>query len=255
MEPSQAGTELADGAALFARYAYPPNAHGYCGPADSETFFALGTDVLTRGGDSAPLRARAREFDGAWPFLRLLADATGRTDPLDPEIVEAYWLGSPLLDQLQTDLVHNRLGRIAATANRQLSEVTLRQSLPHHSFAVFCIYPWADLLNQPAAASQALQVLDRCRIRTGRVIAVDDDRAEVESRTLTWDGERLGDGPVSTETVIAAVEGVGLAPSLRPGDWVSLHWEWVCDLLSDDQRRHLDQFTDRHRDLIGTPTR
>ena len=31
-----------------------------------------------------------------------------------------------------------------------------------------------------------------------------------------------------------------------PGDWVSLHWDWICDRLSQRQLRALRGFTPRH---------
>ena len=35
---------------------------------------------------------------------------------------------------------------------------------------------------------------------------------------------------------------------LVPGDWVSLHWEWVCDRLTDASLRALRHYTRRHLD-------
>ena len=40
----------------------------------------------------------ARSFQGAWPYLELIAGATGIPDPLDYRVVEAYWVGNRLLD-------------------------------------------------------------------------------------------------------------------------------------------------------------
>ena len=82
------------GPVLFARYAFPPNSHGFCGPADSGSFFEYGV----AGRDDGGLRAMAQQFAGAWPYLELIAGATGLTDPLDRRVVEAYWIGSPRLD-------------------------------------------------------------------------------------------------------------------------------------------------------------
>ena len=76
---------------LFARYAFPPNHYGYCGPEDADGFFRSGV-----AGDDDGLRARARNFDGALPHLQLIADAVDRSEPpdiLDRRVVEAYWLG------------------------------------------------------------------------------------------------------------------------------------------------------------------
>jgi hypothetical protein len=35
------------------------------------------------------------------------------------------------------------------------------------------------------------------------------------------------------------------------GDWVSLHWHWVCDRLSGRQVRALRGYTLRHLDLVN----
>jgi hypothetical protein len=32
---------------------------------------------------------------------------------------------------------------------------------------------------------------------------------------------------------------------LRPNDWVSLHWDWVCDRLEARQAKALSQYTRR----------
>ena len=60
------------GPVMFARYAFPPNSHGYCGPADNVAFFEQGVT----GEDDGGLRAMAREFAGAWPYLELIAHST-----------------------------------------------------------------------------------------------------------------------------------------------------------------------------------
>ena len=89
------------GPVLFARYAFPPNSHGFCGPADSGSFFEYGVAGVDDGG----LRALAQQFAGAWPYLQLIAAATGLDDPLDRRVVEAYWVGSPRLDRVGTRAV------------------------------------------------------------------------------------------------------------------------------------------------------
>lgn len=66
----------------------------------------------------------------------------------------------------------------------------------------------------------------------GRVLAVQGDQVVVESRSLTWDGESVQRGPAKTETVVQSVDGIGMVGGVRPGDWVSLHWERVCDRLT-----------------------
>ena len=61
------------GPVLFARYAFPPNSHGFCGPGDHAAFFEYGV----AGADDGGLRAMSQQFAGAWPYLELIAAATG----------------------------------------------------------------------------------------------------------------------------------------------------------------------------------
>ena len=132
-----------------------------------------------------------------------------------------------------------------------LTEGVLAGGVPHHSFAVFCVYPYTGLLTDRRKAAHALTVLDRCRIRWGRVLAVQGDQVVVEASPLTWDGHLLRLGEKQTETVVRSVDGIGMVGGVAPGDWVSLHWEWVCDRLSEAQVGRLRRFTERHLAIVN----
>jgi len=236
---------------LFVRYAFPPNHHGYCGPADSLAFFEHGVS----GTDDRELRDLARQFAGAWPYLELIAAATGLQDPLDRRVVEAYWVGSPRLDQVDTWAIggsmEERFRYVAGPRFSNLAASVVAGGVPHHSFAVFCVYPWVGLLGDDRRAAQALTVLDRCRIRWGQVKALHGDQVVVESRPLTWDGRTLGLGDRQTETAVCSMDGVGLVTEIAVGDWVSLHWEWVCDRLTEHQVAALRHYTLRHLEVVN----
>jgi Family of unknown function (DUF6390) len=242
------------GPVLFVRYAFPPNQHGYCGPADSASFFEYGVTGTVDGG----LTALSRQFAGAWPYLELIAGATGSPDPLDRRVVEAYWVGNPLLDHIGVSNIagsmDQRFRRRAGPGFSNLAESVVGGGVPHHSFVVFCVYPWVGLLGDDRRAEQALTVLDRCRIRWGRVLALQGDQVVVESSALTWDGRLLELGPPQTETAVRSVDGVGMLPELDVGDWVSLHWEWVCDRLTDSQLGSLRHYTRRHLAIVNDAT-
>lgn len=239
------------GALLFARYAFPPNELGYCGPADSQQLLEYGaTGAVDRG-----LTALARQFDGAWPYLELIAGATGIPDPLDHRVVEAYWIGNTLLDRVGVTALGNSMDeRFRKHVGRQfslLAEGALAGGVPHHSFHVFGVYPWVGLLSADRIATKALEVLDRCRIRWGKVDAVTGDQVLLRSRPLTWDGRHLGLGEPITETAKRAVDGSGFVDELAPGDWVSLHWDWVCDRLSPRQLADLRRYSLRQLDITN----
>ncbi len=249
--PGPSGPSATPGPVLFVRYAFPPNHHGYCGPGDSESFFEYGATGTVDPG----LRAQAREFAGAWPYLELIAGATGVPDPLDRRVVEAYWVGNPLLDRVGVshigDSMEERFRFRAGPRFTSLTEGVLAGGVPHHSFHVFCIYPWVGLLGDDRRAAHALTVLNQCRIRWGQVRVVQGDQVVVESQPLTWDGRRLELGPPATETAVRSREGVGMLDDLQVGDWVSLHWEWVCDRLTPRQLTSLRHFTQRHLTIVN----
>jgi len=232
----------ADGPTLFARYAYPPNELGYCGPDDHRALLEYANTGMIDGG----LAQLARGFSGAWPYLELVATATGIGHPLDRRVVEAYWLGSSLLQRIDMKTFGNslvdRFRRRVGTDWGYLAEAIPAGALPTHSFHVFGIYPWVGLL-RGERSEHPLHVLDRCRIRWGRVTAVDGDRATVLSQPLTWDGAELGLGAYRTESVTRGTGGLGLAADVQPGDWVSLHWDWICDRLSRRQLVNLRRYS------------
>jgi hypothetical protein len=61
----------------------------------------------------------------------------------------------------------------------------------------------------------------------------------------------LGMGEPEAETVVRSIDGVGMIGDLQPGDWVSLHWEWICDRLTARQVGYLRDFTFRHLRIVN----
>jgi hypothetical protein len=238
------------GAVLFTRYAYPPNELGYCGPPDHRALLEYGTAGVVDGG----LVQLARGFLGAWPYLQLIAEGTGIGDPLDRRVVQAYWVGSRLLDRVDRNMFGNSLRdrfhpRTGLTWS-YLEENVPADAVPHHSFHVFGVYPWVGLLGADRGDTP-LTVLDRCRIRWGQVVAVEPGQVVVRSQPLTWDGHHLGLGPARTETATRSVDGYSFLPDLKTGDWVSLHWNWVCDRLTAPDLAALKHYTARQLDITN----
>jgi hypothetical protein len=244
-------TDAVPGPIMFVRYAFPPNYHGACGPPDSQGLFQYGASAVVDNG----LRDLARQFAGAWPYLELIANATGVGDPLDRRVVEAYWVGNRLLDQVGTRPLGDSMEeRFRARTGRQfgnLTEAVLAGGMPHHSYHVFCIYPWVGLLGDDRRYEQALMVLDKCRVRWGQVREVRPDQLTVESQPLLFEHGQLFLGPPRLEAVERTLNGVGLVPEFSAGDWVSMHWEWVCDRLSARQLGALRHYTALHLDVVN----
>ncbi len=229
------------GPTQFARFALPPNAYGYCGPAD----LALVADLVAAGDvGTDEMRSVAQQFEGAWPYLRFIADTAG-ADPLSSEVVEAYWIGNNLLRDIDLlawgNSVEERFRPRAGGRWRVLSDGIVG-GVPNHAFHVFCVYPWVGLLRE-GFADHALEVIDRCRIRWGTVIEQVGGNAVVRSAPLMWDGQVIAHGAERVETVRMPMES---EPTVSKGDIVALHWDYVCQVLSPRQLQQLVRYHDRH---------
>jgi hypothetical protein len=238
-------------------------------------------ELAATGHSPADITAVASRFSGAWPYLTVLAGIAGIADPLDERVVRAYWTGGPLLDVIGREAFGERLlERVkAAGAGRYWAHLTpalLAEAAPTHAFHVFGVYPWSRLLcpsgGRPPVppvppegmpdgkarvsgmpdplVTQALNVLDSCRIRWGEVVSADGASATVATRRLTWDGSQLALGPERVETVRLGAR--GFVCDVQPGDCLSLHWDWACDKLRGAELGYLRRWTDWQLDMTNT---
>ena len=228
-----------NGAEMFARYAYAPNALGYCGPP-------LGATL--RDGSVDEVRRAATKFSGAWPYLRVLSTLTGIADPLDYRLVESYWLGGGVGADLDPrDFFDALLSIIGPQAGRYWSHLTpdlVREAAANHCFHVFGVYPWTRFLGR-GMNEHPLTVLDNCRITWGTVLSRDHDRIEVLCRRLVLDGAALALSEPSSRVFDVWTDGYSAVPDAAAGDEVALHWGRLCGRLSPRQVRALADGTDR----------
>ena len=236
---------MSSGPLTFARFAWPPNVLGYCGPSGS-----LLQDALAANTDE-PAIAAAPLFEGAWPYLEVIAGSNGISDPLDRRVVEAYWIGNELLRRvdpvrLGTDL-DERFRKRSGPGWERVAATIGAGGVAHHAFHVFVVYPWAGMLRE-GPARPALEVLERCSIRPGTVEDIEVERALVSVRPLTWDGTHIGEGDIVTGWFRLGTKGVQTIETAI-GDRVAVHWDWVCGRLDPLRERRLTRWTEHCRRL------
>lgn len=230
------------GTLRFVRYGFMPNRLQYCGPTgDNRTLFEYGLEGVSDGG-LAPL---LRRFSGALPYLQLIARANGLADPFDARVVEAYWLGNELLEQVEARQLHEHLQeRFRSQLQGRTRELLLGKApagaRPHHSFHVL------DVHSRLGELANCLQTLDACRVSWGRVQRVEAGELLVDRQPLALQAGKLALEPARAERVVRQVDGRGFADEARVGDWVSLHWGWVCEVLTGRQRSNLERYTRYH---------
>jgi hypothetical protein len=223
---------VVEGALLFGRYAFPPNQLGYCGPDDHQAVF---DHTVSQRGDAGLIELE-RRFEGAYPYLRLIALATPMVSPFDRRVVEAYWVGNEQLERVAaspfyTSLKERFQGRMEGRAFGWLVGKLEHGARPHHNFHVFDVYTKAGLMRD-RKADISLDTMDHCRISWGTVVAVEGAELVVSRQPLVLCEGKLALGAAEPTRVVRQLDGRGFADDAQPGDSVSIHWNWACERLT-----------------------
>jgi hypothetical protein len=229
------GAAATSGALRFARFAFRPNALGYCGGGHPGELF----DRVVAKADDPDLQHLCGEFAGARPYLELLAQAPGARGPLDPHVVEAYWVGGPLLQALrpqafQADLERRVRPRATVGDWRWLAGKPADGAVPHHAFHVLEIYPRLGLTGD-GSRDALLSTMERCLVRPARVTGREGDELLVMAQPLVVEDGVLRFGEERAERILAGIDGRGFVDGAEAGDWVAVHWGWACDVLTLDR--------------------
>lgn len=243
--PAAASGVGAAGALRFGRYAFPPNQLGYCGPDDHAALL----EYVARAQPDQGLVELERRFDGAYPYLALIAAANGIPDPFDERVVDAYWIGNSLLGNVGASRFYESLrsrfrSRMEGRSFDWLAGKLGFGAMPHHNFHVFDVYTRAGLMND-STAPILLETMDACRVSWGEVVAVEGDHLLIRRPPLVLAAGRLGLGEPRPVRVTRQVDGLGFVADARPGDQVSVHWSWACEVLPPEAHARLCAATQR----------
>jgi len=230
----------------FVRYGFMPNRLRYCGGDDNRTLFDYAIASATDPG----LQQLLVQFTGAVPYLKLIARANDLADPFDARVVEAYWLGNELLERVEVrqlyDSLRDRFGKQLQGRTRDLVlGKAPAGARPHHSFHVL------DVHSRVGELPMSMHTLESCRVSWGRVRQVEGGELVVERQPLVLRNQKLVLGEPTLERVVRQVDGRGFADSAQPGDWVSIHWRWVCEVITNHQQAQLERYTRYHLALAN----
>ncbi len=239
------------GVLLCAKYAFMPNKLQYCGGDQNAAIFEL-TAINDPDGT---LNFALREFETLYPYLKLIAAANKISDPFDPAVVEAYWLGNELLNNVQMKNLYNHFvdglklkKRMKLDQFENIVAKIPRGAIPHHSFHVFNIWQRTG----HTASAHTIETMDNCRIGWGKIIDIGENELVIETKKLQL-ADAFGATGTATVTVqfsppqikkiIYKMFGESFIKNPQIGDWVSCHWGWACDVLTLKQVENLKKYT------------
>ncbi len=227
------------GVQLAARFSLATNRLKYCGPADAEP--ALFRTIVD-GEDLPASRASLLRFEALEPYLSAIAAKHG-LDPLDHDVVEAYWIGNELLDDFTRDDFRGILDALAKRGlPRSMADAFAAhlpdRPLPHHAFHV----TYVGVGNVTGHVKTTLPNMEACRPSWARVVRKSKTTLEVEKPGLEYDQGRLRLGAAVREQVAYEPR---VLPDVSQGDHVAMHWNWPALVLTDGQLAHLTAYTEQ----------
>ena len=226
-----------NGVQLGARFSIATNRLQYCGPAEAAPL--LYRAITSESGHSEAAGALSG-FEALMPYLEAIAAKHGRT-PFDREVVEAYWVGNPLLEAFErADFVRLlealTLRGLPRSIARRLGEHLPAHPWPHHLFHVAFVGVGTVTGHVPTT----LPNMESCRPAWAEVERVGNGTLHLRGPTLIERGEGFGWGP-PVEREMAYDPRVISDPA--PGDAVAVHWGWPALKLTPVQREALERYS------------
>lgn len=232
------------------RYAFMPNKLQYCGGDRNRLIF----DYTAHAEYSPALNTALREFETLYPYLKLIAESNRIADIFDARVVEAYWVGNDLLKNIQMKNFYRhfvdglRLKRKIKPAQfEKIAGKIPRGAVPHHSFHVFNIWQRTGHLPVP----HTVETMDNCRIGWGQITKVGDNELELFAPRLRLEkGKLILSEPEKRKIVYKMLDQSFIANPVI-GEWISFHWGWACDRLTELSVTNLRKYTERNLALAN----
>ncbi len=200
------------GLQLLARFSLPPNGLGLCG---KEKITSQLSQCITQGHCQSVTQA-IPGFKTQLPYLQTIADVTGK-DPLDYQVVEAYWLGNDLLNEFRLEHYQVFLHHLQEL---HLPDFYIHSftSLQPSFFIPFHLYSVRVLNQLPQTTPQMQRQMDKCMISCKKVTAA-----------------MIKNGQCNVE----------YNPTIKVGDTGAMHWDVVVKILTPQEINHLSFWTTR----------
>ncbi|MFH0804231.1 MAG: DUF6390 family protein [Candidatus Zambryskibacteria bacterium] len=231
-----------DGIMRCSRYSFGPNRLHYCGPDANKELH----DLIESGESDIGLSVLLKQFKTLFPYLRYIAKANNISDPFDARVVEAYWLGNRLLENIERNTLYSFLvddlkvkDKLKSKEFSWLEEKIKQGAVPHHSFHILNVW----LQDGHGDGLEALTRMDECRISSGIVTAVKGPEIIVSTEPLIYTAGKFALGETAQRALTRQLEAEYDIEQIKPGQIVSIHWSVPCEVITQKQAETLRKYT------------
>ncbi|OGH89461.1 MAG: hypothetical protein A2469_03360 [Candidatus Magasanikbacteria bacterium RIFOXYC2_FULL_40_16] len=253
------------------RYSLMPHELGYCGPDCNESK----SKIILRdylSGENYPeekIRELLDEFIGAVSYYKLIAEKNNIDDYYDEKVVEAYWLGNDLLENVSVDDLKEMIlndfvgaGRLSKDKAQEIIGRLPEIAYAHHTFHVFFI---GAVTNRVKLEGENK---DKCRPSWAKVIGEAEEPGKLNPAPFNpihprdkpqgipercWIKVKISKLFSDEETAEAdVIWDKVFVPELKMGDIVSCHWGRISEKITRGQLDNLIKYTGiNYKALMG----
>lgn len=231
-----------DGVLRCSRYAFGPNRLHFCGPDANREIW----DYVNAGFTDFGLQKLLRGFETLYPYLERIARSNHIPDPFNERVVDAYWIGNELLGSIDKHTLHQyfiddlRLKDKLPLKTFRLLETRIGQGmLPNHNFHVINVPKKMGHQEMPVT----LEFMDSCRVSWGKVTDVSGPTITLKYEPLSMIDGKLTLGTPITKKIIRRLEADYDIELLQSGQYVTLHWDIPCEVISEESVARLKAYT------------
>lgn len=220
---------------LLSKFSLPPNALHYCGHDTAQQAFK--SCITQKNCDQVP--QEVKKFIVLWPYLKTLGQALNK-DPFSYEIIEAYWFGNHLLEQIQPnhyDLLLQNLQN-QGVPDFLLQEIKSKRPdpfIPVHLFNILHV----GVGKASGAVPFNLQSINNCMIRWGVIKTMDQHQATLDLVSIVTEKPPY---KLATSQTTLPID-PNLTPHLNLKDIVAVHWNQIVHILTPMEQTQLSYWT------------
>lgn len=158
-----------------------------------------------------------------FPYLKLIAQSNKISNNFQKQVVEAYWLGNRLLENVKPKELRNLI-------RKEFNKKT------NFSINLLACHNFHTLFVE----SLPKRIKELCRISWGKVIKIYKSKVLVEYQPIVFKEGATYLGELKKKWIKWNKK---IVPKLKIGHHVSFHWNFLCQILTRKQLENLNYYT------------